>query len=297
MTMAARMSWFAGYCLAVALLHASVLLALFGYSQENSSASHVILVPLVTLVLVYQRRDDIFAKVGTDWRGAFLFLMGAAALSWLGFTLRTAARPEDHLAPWIAAVVAYWIAGFLLIFGRPAARAALFPLFFLIFTVPMPSVLLDGLTYVLKVGSTEVVALLFAATGTPVARQGFVFDLPGLSIEVADACSGIRSTIALVLTGLLAGYQFLTRGWTKLALVSAIIPVTVIKNGIRIVSLTLLSIHVDPGYLTGQLHREGGIAFFLLALGLLGLVLAALRAAEGQRLIAGFRPRPVSDSP
>jgi hypothetical protein len=64
--------------------------------------------------------------------------------------------------------------------------------------------------------------------------------------------------------------------------VLAIIPVTVIKNGIRIVSLTLLSIHVDPGYLTGQLHREGGIAFFLLALGLLGLVLAALRAAEAQ---------------
>lgn len=297
MTLTVRLACFVAYCAAVALLHARVLVGLYEYSRQNASASHVILIPLVTLVLVYQRKEEIFSKVGWDWRSAIPFLAAGAALSVAGFALRAAARPEDQLAPWVAAVVAYWIAGFLIVFGRSAARIAVFPLFFLIFTVPLPSVVLDGLTRVLKIGSTQAVAALFALTGTPVARDGFVFNLPTVSIEIADECSGIRSTIALVLTGLLAGYQFLSRGWTKVALALAIIPATVIKNGIRIVTLTLLSIHVDPGYLTGQLHREGGIAFFLLALGLLAIVLSVLRAAEGQRLMGGWRQRPVSDSP
>ena len=297
MTPAARIACFAAYCAGVALLHMRVLTALYEYSRHNASASHVILIPLVTLVLVYQRKDEIFAKVSWDWRAALPLLAGAAALTVAGFALGSAARPEDRLAPWVAAVIAYWIAGFIIIFGRSAARIATFPLFFLVFTVPLPSVVLDGLTRVLKIGSTEVVAGLFALTGTTVSRDGFVFTLPSLSIEIADECSGIRSTLALVLTGLLAGYQFLDRGWTRIALLLAIIPVTVLKNGIRIVTLTLLSIHVDPGYLTGQLHREGGIAFFLLAMSLLAIVLAALRAAEGQRLLQGWRPKPVSDSP
>jgi len=290
MTPATRIACFAAYCAGVSLLHIRALTALYEYSRHNASASHVILIPLVTLVLVYQRKDEIFAKVNWDWRGGLPLLAGAAAFTVAGLVSRSAARPEDQLAPWVAAVVAYWIAGFIIIFGRSAARIAAFPLFFLVFTVPLPSVVLDGLTRVLKIGSTEVVAGLFALTGTTVSRDGFVFTLPSLSIEIADECSGIRSTLALVLTGLLAGYQFLDRGWTRLALLLAIIPVTVLKNGIRIVTLTLLSIHVDPSYLTGQLHREGGIAFFLLALGLLAIVLAVLRIAEGQRLLQGWRP-------
>jgi exosortase len=293
----ARLAYFGGYCLIVAVLHARVLMALYEYSRENATASHVILVPFVTLVLIYQRKEEIFARLGRDVAGGAAFLACGAGLSILALTLNSAARPEDQLAPWVAAFVCYGIGGFLIAFGRAAASVAVFPLFFLIFTVPMPSAVVDGLTRVLKVGSTEVVSALFTLTGTPFVREGFVFTLPTVAIEIADACSGIRSTIALVLTGLLAGYQFLSRGWTKFALCLAIIPVTFIKNGIRIVALTLLSVHVDPGYLTGELHREGGIAFFLLALGLLAIVLAVLRAAEGQRLIGGWRPRPVSDSP
>jgi exosortase len=297
MTLGATVAYFAGYCVLVALLHARVVAALYEYSRQNATASHVILIPLVTLVLVYQRKEEVFARLGRDWAGGVVFLACGAGLSLVGLTLSGAAHPEDQLAPWVAAIVAYCIGGFLIVFGRAAARVALFPLFFLVFTIPLPSAVVDGLTRVLKIGSTEVVSALFTVSGTPFVREGFVFTLPTVAIEVADACSGIRSTIALGLTGLLAGYQFLTRGWTRLALCLAIIPATVIKNGIRIVALTLLSVHVDPGYLTGELHREGGIAFFLLALGLLAPVLAALRAAEGRRLIAGWRPRPVSDSP
>ena len=140
--------------------------------------------------------------------------------------------------------------------------------------------LLDAAVGVLKTGSTEVVSTLFTLTGTPFFRDGFVFTLPQFAIEVADECSGIRSSIALVLTSLLAGHTFLQSGWTRALLVVAVLPVTILKNGIRIVGLSLLSIHVDPSFLKGQMHREGGVVFFLLALAMLAPVFALLRRSE-----------------
>ena len=162
---------------------------------------------------------------------------------------------------------------------------------FLGFTIPIPQPVLDVAVAVLKKGSTEAVAGLFTVTGTPYHREGFVFSLPTFAIEVADECSGIRSSIALLLTSLLAGYMMLTSPWKKLLLVLVILPLTIFKNGIRIVTLSLLAMHVDPEFLTGQLHHEGGIVFFLLALVLLFPLFAVLRKSETVRN-PGVSPDP-----
>jgi len=103
-------------------------------------------------------------------------------------------------------------------------------------------------------------------------------------IEIADECSGIRSSIALVLTGLLAGHTFLREHWTKALLLIAVLPVTLLKNGIRIVTLTLLALHVDSGFLTGQLHHEGGIVFFVISLAMVAPLVPILRRAEDVRI-------------
>jgi exosortase len=169
------------------------------------------------------------------------------------------------------------------LYGVDAFRAARFPLLFLGFMIPIPGIVLDGATYFLKGGSTEAVAGLFSLTRTPYYREGFTFSLADFVIVVADECSGIRSSIALLLTTLMAGHMFLGRAWTKTVLALAILPVVILKNGIRIASLSLLAMHVDPGFLTGQLHHEGGVVFFLLALAILGPVLFMLRRAEMAR--------------
>jgi len=161
-----------------------------------------------------------------------------------------------------------------------AARAAMFPLAFLVFMVPMPAIAIDAATRFLKVGSTELVAGLFTLTGTPNFRQGFVFTLPEFVIEIADECSGIRSSIALLLTSLLVGHAFLRSPWGRLALVVVILPIALFKNAVRIVALSLLAIHVNPSFLTGQLHHEGGILFFLMALGLLLPIFLLVRRFE-----------------
>jgi exosortase len=184
----------------------------------------------------------------------------------------------------VAGIVVSWVGGFLLVYGRAAFRIALFPLMFLIFTVPIPAAVVDIVTDLLKRGSTAVVAGFFTLSGTPFQRESFRFDLPGFAIEIADECSGIRSSIALLLSGLLAGHTFLRRPWSKALFLLAILPLSVIKNGIRIAVLSLLAMHADPGFLTGRLHHEGGIVFFLLTLAMLAPVLVVLRRLERTRL-------------
>jgi exosortase len=187
---------------------------------------------------------------------------------------------QEKLALLVGALLVVWIGAFLLLFGWRALRAARFAVAFLVFTIPIPPVLIDGATELLKRGSADAVAALFTLTGTPYHREGFVFTLPRLMIEVADACSGIRSSIALILTTLLAGHMYLKSSWIKVLLVVAVLPVAILKNGLRIVSLSLLSIYVDPSFLAGRLHTDGGIVFFLLALALLLPVLTVLRRWE-----------------
>jgi len=272
---------FGVFAVGVALLNVGSLQALTELALADSTVSHVIVIPAVTLALVYSDRDIIFRTHRPSPLIGGAALLAAVTVAVLGRVVPDS--PAASLTVMIASLVVSWIAGFVMFYGLASARAALFPLGFLALMIPMPSAVVDGATEFLKTGSTEAVASLFTLTGTPFHRQGFVFSLPSFVIEIADECSGIRSSIALMLTGVLAGHRFLQRPWTKIALVLLILPIAVIKNAIRIVTLSLLAMHVDPSFLTGQLHHEGGFVFFLLTLGLLAPLFALLRWSETSR--------------
>jgi exosortase len=137
-------------------------------------------------------------------------------------------------------------------------------------------------TAFLKRGSADVVSALFTITGTTHHREAYVFMLPRLSIEVADECSGIRSSMALGITALIVAHLMLGRVWNKALLLLAVLPIAVIKNGVRIASLSWLASDVDPAFMKGRLHTDGGVVFFLLALALLFPVLAALRRLDAE---------------
>jgi exosortase len=278
-----RLTVFFGlYVAGVVAITAGALRALFGFTWDNPTASHAVGIPFVALVLVFTNRQSIFSTVRpSPWLGGAVAIVGLALAT---AAHRVVADAAVALSIATAGIALSWIGGFLLFYGVAAARQALFPLAFLVFMVPMPGLVIDGATRFLKEGSTEAVASLFTVTGTPYFRQGFVFALPDVVIEIADECSGIRSSIALLLTSLLAGHTLLRSSWTKIALVLVVLPIAVLKNAIRIVALSLLAIHVDPSFLTGQLHHEGGIVFFLLALGLLAPVFLFLRRFETPRV-------------
>ena len=250
-------------------------------ARADATASHILLVPVISLALLFQSRRAIMANVSTGWATAAPLLVTALVAAIIG---RTATPGESTLAVQIAAIVLALIGGFALGFGTQALRIARFPLLFLAFAVPMPAPVIDAITSFLKKGSADAVAALFSLTRTPFHQEGFVFALPGTVIEIADACSGIRSSIALMLTVLLVGHLFLRAWWTKILLICAVLPIAVLKNGVRIVTLSLLAIHVDPSFLTGQLHHEGGFVFFIVGLLLLVPVFSLLAHLETREL-------------
>lgn len=288
MSLASRTGLFGVYSGFLVIANLAIISGLMALSKSDASASHLVLIPFGTLALLYRSRHEIFSSVEFEWMaGAGIILAGGAflAAAYWSFDLGPAT-----LTWFVAPLVILWAGGFVLLYGANAFRAALFPLLFLAFAIPVPPTVLDAIVRALTAGSSEVVAWLFALTGTPFHREGFVFSLPRLSIHIAAECSGIRSTIALFLTSLLAGHIYLRSSWAKVILALAVFPITVLKNGIRIVALSLLSIHVDPSFLEGRLHHDGGVAFFLLALMLLAPLLAFLRRAENVKPVPRQEP-------
>jgi exosortase len=259
--------------------NAEPIRALFELARTNPTASHVVLVPLVTLALLFQDRTTTFADVRAAW-------WSGSAIVIAGLLVLAAARTWDIgnvLSLSIGGIVIAWVGGFITAYGWTPARRNAFALLFVVFTIPVPAFILEQATIFLKRGSTEVVAAIFSLTNTPFHREGFTFLMPGFLIQIADECSGIRSSIALILTGLLVARTFLRRSWSRALLLLAILPLSLLKNGIRIAVLTLLAMRVDPGFLEGRLHHEGGIVFFALTLGMLTPVLLILRRLEPPR--------------
>lgn len=260
------------------------------FSLQSEQYSHILLIPFVVLALFYQDRDKLFSKAVPDWT------LGGAALGVAAFPyavslyLRNSLSENDRLSLVILSILLVWLALFLSLYGRRTFRAAAFPLCFMFLMVPIPEAILDTTIRLLQQASGEVTDILFQISGIPVYRQGLVFVLPNVTIEVAKECSGIRSSLALFITSLLAGHMFLRSTSRKILLCAVVLPITVFKNGLRIVVLSALAVYVDPAILDSSAHRRGGIPFFGLALLLLGAVLWLLQKTERGRTAKLQRP-------
>lgn len=266
------------------LIYAVPLVGLFRAAYRDETFSYIVFIPLVSLYLVFEDRKRIFGDAaGSPIPGI--------VLSSLGILLYLAARtgpvgpsvPVERFALYALSAVLY-LGGILgLLAGAGGFWAARFPMLFLFFMVPIPEEILGPIVRFLQAGSAEVSYWVIRSVGVPVFRDGFLFALPGLTIEVAEQCSGIRSGISLFLVSILAGNIFLKSGWRKLALAIAAVPITIVKNGLRIVTLSLIGAYVDRGVLQGPLHKAGGIPFFGVALVMLAVVLWALRRGEPRK--------------
>ena len=246
--------------------------------------THILLIIPVTLALIYLqrgklRRNATYAPSAGVVLGVISMGIGIAAKT------HTYSFPEGvPLALAILSLVTFWMACIVGCYGWTVFRSLLFPLLFLFLLIPPPTSLLEKAVSFLQTASTEATFALFNLTGLPIIRNGYVLTLPNLSIEVARECSGIRSSIMLLITGLILAHLFLRSLWSKVVFVLIIVPFSVAKNAIRIFTLTMLAMYVDPGFLSGRLHHQGGIVFFLIALGGLLLSLWLLQRAERRRI-------------
>jgi len=260
----------------------SPLRALIAYAIDtaNTHASQIILIPFITAKLIHLNRKKIFQTVDYSIIPGMLLMVLGVGLLIAGTTIGAHLNKGDHLALMTSSIVVLWLGGFLFFYGPAAFRAAIFPLLFLVFFIPIPSVILDPTIDFLRRGSANMSYAILKLIGMPIFRNGFFFKLPGLTIEIAKECSGIRSGISIVISALLAGHLFLRSWWRRGALVLIAVPVLLFKNALRISALSYLAVYWDPRWLQSKLNQEGGIPFFVLGLVVLYPVLALLIKSE-----------------
>jgi exosortase C (VPDSG-CTERM-specific) len=244
--------------------------------------SHILLIPFISLYLLNLRRPQLPQAQG----GPIAYCLAAAVLP-------AALLATPLIFPNIGAsellslrILAAWMLLFVLtaaVLGTPFFRVVLFPLSYLLFAVPLPNSVLDVLETLSKIASTEAYAAMMDLTQSTYLRSGFVFALPGLTIEVAQECSGIRSSLVLFIVSVLAANLFLTTTWRRVLFCLFVIPLGILRNGFRIWTLSFLSVQWDPSVIHSPLHHKGGPLFFALSLIPFCLVLAWLRRTELRR--------------
>ena len=119
-------------------------------------------------------------------------------------------------------------------------------------------------------------------------EDGTQLTIPGLTVEVARECSSIRSSLMLVVTTMVLTQMLLRSAWRKTVVIALAIPLSVAKNGLRIFVLAMLATRVDRSFLTGRLHHEGGVIYFLIALAAICLLIWVARRNE-QKQAPDFR--------
>jgi exosortase len=253
---------------------------LITFSLTHDYGSHILLIVPVSVCLIYLKRDEIFSDLRVNLvAGSILFALGLILVL---AAHRYSPLRREMLSVESLALVVLWIAGFILCYGTGAFMRAQFPLLFLLLLVPIPEIAAEKAIFALQAGSSDVAYGLLQMLSIPVLKDGFVLLLPRVDLEVAKECSGIRSSLSLLV--------ILRSPWRKLLLVLASVPLLVIKNGIRIVTIYMLTTYVNPGFLHGKLHTSGGILFYLLGLLALIPVVVLLRRGENEGLKTSVMP-------
>lgn len=273
-----RTVFFVVWAAAVGLASWRFLHEFFAQSLQQGYSSQSVLVPFITAYLIWSGRKNIFSNVRYS-------IVPGLAVVFVGMALYVGATfgPAEHVgivAAKLLGVLLMVFGAFLGLYGAAASRASVFPLFLLLLMMPIPPGTADRIIGFLQVQSASLSYHLFSLIGVPVYRDGVMLTVPGVTIEVAKECSGINSSVALLLTALLVAWQTLHTSSRRILLVLLTLPLSIIKNALRIVTLTLLALYVDPSFLTGRLHHQGGFVFFILALALFYPIWLLLQKTE-----------------
>ena len=247
---------------------------------RNDFYTHLLLIVPLSAFMILTERPLLGGAESWSIRDGCALILTAAAIGCGASIWRSSLGPDVLLSIQTCALVLSWIGFFVLCFGVAVSRQLIFSLVFLFGLVPLPGFAMDFLVAQLQIASAWSAHALFFAFRVPVFQQGVRLTIPGLTIEVAQECSSIRSSSMLIVAALVTAHVLLRTFWRKSIVVAAAVPLSILKNGLRIFIIAMLGTRVDPAYLTGRLHRQGGIVFFAVALGTLLALLSVLRRGE-----------------
>lgn len=243
----------------LALLYAPVLRLLVWQWYNDADYSHGFLVPLLSAFLIWQRRDKLrlVARRPSPW-GMVVVLISLAFL-FLGSLGAELSLARLSLLGVICGMIVYFA-------GSAMLRALTFPLAFLLFAIPIPVVIYNSIVFPLQfIASRFATQVLEALNLFPVMREGNVLILPHMTLEVVEACSGIRSLMSLL--ALAAGYGYLVERsiWVRWLLVLAMVPLAIVSNGTRVMITAVMAHYLGRQAAQGFMHEFSGWVIFVVA--------------------------------
>jgi exosortase len=226
---------------------------------SDPNFSHGCFVPLFSAFVIWQERSRFaLVRVKPSWWGLLLLAAGLCMLV-LGQM-----GAEIFLARASFLIV---LAGLIVLFlGWSFFRAMLFPWAFLFLMIPIPTIVFNQITFPLQILASKAASTVLPWMGVPVLREGNVINLPTMALEVAEACSGIRSLMSLLTLAIIYGYLMERRISIRVLLALASIPIAVAANSFRIVGTGLLVQYWDPAKAQGFFHEFSGWLIFVISL-------------------------------
>jgi exosortase len=249
------LAWFAALIL---IGYAPVLQRLVRQWMDDPDMGHGFFVPLVAGYIAWLKRDEwLSAPASGNWAGMALVAWGSVQL------LVATLGAELFLA---RTALLFTIAGAILLAGGTRIfRALLFPLFLLVFMVPIPAIIYTQITFPLQLLASRAAELALTLIGVPVFREGNILELPSQRLSVVEACSGIRSLLSLTFLSLVYAYFFDRKVWMRWVLLIAAVPIAILANAFRVTMTGILS-EYKREWAEGFFHAAEGWVIFMLAL-------------------------------
>lgn len=241
----------------------------------------VFLVPFLAGYFVWERRQKLLSTpTAPSLWGAVILGLGLLML------IFGSAGAELYLQRTSLLVV---IAGLvLLLLGREFLWRLAFPIAFLLFMVPLPAIVRNSVAFPLQMFAAKTATFSLFSLGIPVLREGNVIVLASTTLEVAEACSGIRSLQALLTLGTVYAYFTQTARWKQVLLIILSIPIAIAANAFRVSGTGILAHYWGMAVAEGFYHTFSGLLIFIVAFVLLfgcGLVLSRLPSGGGGSLV------------
>lgn len=239
---------------------------------RDENYSHGFLVPVISAYLLWARRDEL-AEAAAEAKGSLLGLL--MCLGSLAQLIVGRAGAEFFLQR--SSLVLLLFGAVLWLWGWPMFRVTWFPLAFLFFMVPIPYLIYDSIAFPLKLLAARVATDSLFLLGVPVFREGNIIHLASQTLEVADACSGIRSLVSLLALGVVYAYFTESSRWKRAVIVLSTIPIAIVANALRVTGTGILTHYVSPKAAEGFFHTFSGWLVFVVAFVLLFSVGGALK--------------------
>jgi exosortase B len=229
---------------------------------QGEEQAHGPIVLIVVLYFIWNLRDHYLTDTDSKARP----MLGSLSLL-IGMLLYAVGRSQDILIFEIGSQIPVLIGVLIITRGVHAIRALWFPLFFIVFMIPLPGFIVDVITGPLKQQVSELAEAVLYMAGYPVARSGVTLTIGQYQLLVADACSGLHSMFSLSAMGLLYLYIMQHRSWIRNgALIASLLPIAFFSNTVRVIILVLVTYYFGDAAGQGFVHKFAGILLFVVSL-------------------------------